>query len=126
VRIKGNEWTIFDTTNSPLSRSVILSLALEGKEILWIGTSNAFYRFDGLNWTKYDTTNSNIPKGTIWNILVKDHIKWICTTLGGLGKFNDTVWTVYNTLNSGLTENWVECIAIDTNNIKWIGMHTII
>lgn len=124
VRIAGNNWTIFDTTNSKLPRTIIFSLALEGRDIIWIGTSNALYRFDGSIWKKYDSTNSVIPRGTIWNILVKDHFKWLCTTLGGLGKFNDSSWTVYNTSNSGLTENWIECIAIDTNNIKWIGMHS--
>src|SRR3982751_1577058 len=35
--------------------------------------------------------------------------------------FSQAGWTIYNTSNSPLPENSVRCIAIDHNDVKWIG-----
>jgi len=39
----------------------------------------------------------------------------------GVFKYNDTSWTFYQTGNSELPDNNVYAIAIDENDVKWIG-----
>jgi ligand-binding sensor domain-containing protein len=38
----------------------------------------------------------------------------------GLIKFDDINWTTYKTSNSGIPNNWVNAVAIDVNNNKWL------
>jgi hypothetical protein len=38
----------------------------------------------------------------------------------GLIKFDDINWTTYKTSNSGIPNNWVNAVAIDANNNKWL------
>jgi ligand-binding sensor domain-containing protein len=46
---------------------------------------------------------------------------WIGTEKDGLVKFDGTNWFAYNSTNSGLPNNTIYSLAIDINNILWIG-----
>jgi ligand-binding sensor domain-containing protein len=47
---------------------------------------------------------------------------WAGSSMGlvKIDRLSDSI-TFYNVLNSGLPENWVYSIAIDSNNVKWVG-----
>ncbi len=38
-----------------------------------------------------------------------------------MAKFDGINWTIYNTTNSGIPHNTVFSIAVDKDNVKWIG-----
>jgi ligand-binding sensor domain-containing protein len=114
-------WTIYQTSNSPLPYSYITSIAIDENSNAWIG-SNGLIKFDGTNWTRYTTDNSDIPDNTIYSITFdQGGNKWIGTRYGGLAKFDGTNWTTYNKSNSGLPDNYIRSIVIDGNGNKWIG-----
>ncbi|MDD2637074.1 MAG: T9SS type A sorting domain-containing protein [Bacteroidales bacterium] len=78
------------------------------------------------SWTMYDHTNSPLPEGgTAGGYLaglVEDQYenKWIASS-NGLFKWDGDVWTHYNSANSGLPHDVMHCIAIDENDVIWIG-----
>ncbi len=120
VRIEGNNWQIFDTTNTQLGTNLIHPVALDKLNNIWcILGSKGIAKFDGNNWTIFDTTNSGIPHNLVADISVDaNNIKWIATK--GLAKFNDTTWVIYDTLNSGIPGNAPYSLYCD-RNIKWVG-----
>ncbi len=120
VKIEGNNWQIFDTTNTLLGTNLIHPVALDKLNNIWcILGSKGIAKFDGNNWTIFDTTNSGIPHNLVADISVDaNNIKWIATR--GLAKFNDTTWVIYDTLNSGIPGNAPYSLYSE-KNIKWVG-----
>ena len=72
------------------------------------------WRFDGETWEKID----NAPRN-IYSIATDISNNLWCGTLG-VSVYDGAQWTNY-TKEDGLLENVVNAIAIDDNNVKWIG-----
>ncbi len=72
------------------------------------------WRFDGETWEKID----NAPRNIYSIATDKSNNLW-CGTLG-VSVYDGAQWTNY-TKEDGLLENVVNAIAIDDNNVKWIG-----
>jgi len=115
------EKTFYNTANSGLPNSTVLSIAIDNNHKIWIGTENGLAEFDGNTWVVYNSTNSELPGNAVYAITVdNEQNKWI-GTYNGLAKFNGDSWTIYNTTNSELPANTINCIAIDNDQNKWIG-----
>ncbi len=124
VKFDGINWTVFDTSNSPLTLYSPSCITIDKYNNLWMGgTPGALFKFDGKNnWTIYNTTNSGLPSNFVQSIEIdENNVKWIGTG-NGLVKFNDTSWVIYNTTNSGIPSNDVMCIEIE-NGFKWTGTY---
>ncbi len=121
MKYDGENWTVYNTTNSELPDNYINALMIDQQENKWIGTEQGLAKFDGENWTVFDTTNSDLPGNYIFCIVsdAQDN-KWIGTD-GGLVRFNGENWVVYTDENSNLISNWISAIAIDKHGNKWIG-----
>jgi ligand-binding sensor domain-containing protein len=121
VRIDGNIWQVYDSTNTPLGSNNIYPYGIDIFNNLWVSIGYmGIAKFDGVSWTIYDTTNSGIPTNATADIKIDEqNVKWIATNRG-LAKFNDTSWVIYDTLNSGIPSNGVVQITID-GYIKWVG-----
>ena len=93
---------------------------------LFISLLNQAVYSQELSWTMYDYTNTPLPEGGTEGGyiagMVEDHAgnKWIATS-NGLFKWNEEGWTHYNSENSGLPHDVMHCIAIDENDVMWIG-----
>jgi|SRR4030095_1180088 len=123
VRIDGNNWIVYDTTNTPLGTNGIYPFALDSLNNIWcILTSRGIAKYDGFNWTIYNTSNSGLITNNIIYITIDSkNIKW---TGPPLLKFDDNNWTIYSSTNSGLPHNSVVTVATE-NHIKWIGMASL-
>ncbi len=116
------ESTFYNKANSGLPGNNISSIAIDGNNNKWIGTSNGLAKFDGTNWTIYNKSNSGLPTNEIICLAIDDSgNKWIGTYYGGLIKYDNTEWTIYNRSNSGLPFDVINCITIDNSGNKWIG-----
>ena len=123
VRLKGNEWTVWDTTNSPLTDNYIRSIAKDKTNNIWVATWNkGIFKFDGVNWTMYYYTNIGYTLKYISRIRVDDdNTLWACSyTLGLLKHIRNDKWIRYYKDNSGIPENSVTDVKFE-GNIKWIG-----
>ncbi len=81
VKIDGNNWTIYDTTNTPLRGNSINPRTIDMFNNLWVGVGGkGLAKYDGVNWTLYDTVNSGLPSNLVTDISVDmNNIKWIGT-----------------------------------------------
>lgn len=120
VRIEGNNWQLFDTTNTPVRTNGIYPSALDSLNNIWcILHEKGAAKFDGTKWTIFDTNNSGLLSNNLIYISIdKNNVKWMGPP--GLAKFNDTNWTIYMTTNSGLPHNLVTTVTFE-DHIKWIG-----
>lgn len=133
VKFDGQNWSVFNTSNSGIHSNFIRQLAVEDGNICWLGAINGLARFDGTNWTVYTTSNSGLPYDFISEISIDElGNKWVGVhyetlalgTLGGVVKFDNYNWTYFNPANSGLPHYWVSLIFIDDIGNKWIGSAT--
>lgn len=126
ARLEGNNWTVYDTSNSPIPFASIFKIAVDSLNNVWLGSfsGGGLVKFDGINWSIYTTTNSGLPYNTASSIGVdKDNIKWIGTSNNKMSKFNDTSWIVYDLSYFGFPYNAVLTTAME-NHIKWFGTNS--
>jgi ligand-binding sensor domain-containing protein len=115
-------WTVFNTTNSPLTNDQVNAITISKNDVKWIGTASGLLRLSDNHWTVYNTANSPLPSADIRALAVEnDGTVWIGTD-NGLARFNGATWAVYTTANSVLTNNAIKCITHDDlHNTTWIG-----
>lgn len=105
-KFDGTNWTIYNSTNSPLPENKIWSIAVDHDNVVWIGTENeGLVKFDGTNWTVYNTTTSVLTSNRI-DALAVDQLNnvWIAPSYGGIvvhnpGALSGISGTVYNDVN---------------------------
>ncbi len=79
---------------------------------LWVVTSLAANRFDGVSWESWDSVNSPLPLGTLTAIAAHpDGSVWIGTG-AGLMRFDGHSWTVYDQFNTPMPADEVQDVAI--------------
>lgn len=128
VKYDGNDWTVFNSTNTGLPVSnKITDIAVLNSNFIWVSYNSlgmslpggtAFY--DGINWTSYQS----IPSGNVSKIAIQSpDLVWFSNFEDGLAKYNNGTWYTYLTSNSKISSNKDFSIAIDENNHKWIATY---
>ena len=123
ARLRGNTWTVWNKTNSPLRYNYIVSIAKDKCNKLWVATQDSgLYKFDGVNWTEYYNTNVGFPLKALSRVRIdEENTVWVCSKTLGIFKhvINDE-WIRYHKGNSGLPHNTVNDVKFE-GHIKWIG-----
>ena len=116
------EWVIYNTSNSKLPDNQVNAIAIDKKDVKWIGTANGLARLEGTSWTVYNPDNSGLPSAIIQALAVEENgAVWIGTDQGA-ARFDGTNWTVYKTGNSALEDNGITSMVHDSQrNVTWIG-----
>lgn len=115
-----DNWTVFNTTNSPLWNDDIRALKTDGDSLLWIGTvQGGLFKFNGEQWTNYTPENSGLGDYLIRDIDIDQEGNiWVATT-EGLYLFDRLNWSSWS-MENGLLSNNISAICIDTDK-KYIG-----
>jgi ligand-binding sensor domain-containing protein len=90
----------------------ISTVAIDGQERIWIGTTGGGIAvFDGIAWTRY-TTADGLVSNEVLDMVSRAGTLWIGTT-AGVSAFNpaSNSWTTYTT-SDGLPSNVVDSIAV--------------
>ena len=119
ANLKNNNWSIFDTNNSPILTNNILGIECFNEK-LWIATDKGVVTYDfNEQWDFYNETNSLMPSTIVYSLVAEgDSVMWFAVH-GGLFKYNGN-WTKYNRQNSGLPHTTVYSVATK-GHIKYIG-----
>ena len=131
-----NNWTYFNSTQSPLSETNVYCMKSDADNNLWIGCAEGLIKLSGTDWTVYNSNNTPLTSSLIYDIdLDKNNNLWCAVGLniiyddegnpaeimeGALAKFDGVNWTIFNTDNSALPMNNVGAVAVDSRNIIWI------
>ncbi|HRY83151.1 MAG TPA: two-component regulator propeller domain-containing protein [Candidatus Cloacimonadota bacterium] len=120
-RWDGQNWTQFNTQNSQLSSNSIASIYADPTGGIWIGTLGHLTRVVGDSWTVYDCEASGLwhPKQIVRGPDNKLHVidnssiyTWDIT--------NQTGHVYLSVANHLLPSNYLQDIAVDQYNRKWI------
>ena len=95
-----------------------LRYCAEGKDgVMWFGSGNGVYRFDGISWINY--TFDNYWANDVKDIAVdNDGVVWVVTNGGGILSYDMIEWTNHNEANPLLSYNCIS-VCVDVNNVKW-------
>jgi ligand-binding sensor domain-containing protein len=106
VRWEGDEWRVYDSSNSPLLHDEVRNLSVAPNGHVWVNNSNvrdnnaAIFEFDGVNWRKF-AVPADLPWEDPWRTLsdvVVDALGnvWVANnTLPGLAKYDGVSWRLY-------------------------------
>lgn len=127
AKLENDNWIVYNTSNSAIPSNNITAMDFQNGN-LWVGTdTNGLAKFDGANWSLYNSSNSGFPSNStgVKQISFDNNGDlWFLSKYGltqtGLVKFDGTNWEQFNTSNSNLPSNYINDIAIDNNNNKWI------
>lgn len=123
IEYNSGEWNFYSYYNSEFPGESSGCVAIDKNKKKWIGGENQLITFDDENWYVYDTSNSPITYGNqnlIDNILIdKNETKWFSKS--GLYEYDNESWNLYTTDNSELPSNGIECMAVDSSGVIWLG-----
>ena len=116
-KFDGKNWVTYHKKDG-LAMDWILSMAIDGRGICWIGTNGGgVSKFDGTNWTTF-TRADGLSGNEVWSIAIDEQgNKWFGTS-AGLTKFDDENWKTYGT-------GQVMAIVIDSEGNKWLGTGSV-
>lgn len=130
VHYNGTEFNKYDSQNTIIPSDFIADMAIDSQNNKWICSQHMYIggivKYDNENWTLYNEQNTGIPLGYCHSIAIdsQDNI-WIALFDQGLAKYDGEDWTLYNENNSPLNiidqNHWVEVVAVDNNDVIWIG-----
>jgi hypothetical protein len=123
----GQDWKIFNTSNSTSPFNDYLKFAIDTANIKW------FVKYQGMSgdktvsfdnhiaWTPYTNMDSS---GVIFNTILilpdRKNVLWHTTTSFTAFSFTGGVWTRYSSSTTGIPEmSGVQDLAVDKNNVKW-------
>jgi ligand-binding sensor domain-containing protein len=125
-KFDGTNWTVYDSSNSPVPHEDLKYFHVDNSEVLWVGTrEKGLLKLDGNAWTIYDTLNSSIPtnriktiasdsEGNIWFAGNVTPVKDI------LVKYDGLIWTTFDPDTNQIPFFYIRDILIDDNNTKWL------
>lgn len=117
-------WQTFDSTNSPLNTSIIItSISQTPFNTMLFGTAaNGIYIMNNGNWDSLNTSNSLIPDNYVFKITV-DLINrlWIGIPDYGIAVYDNGSWIFFNDQNSFQGISDLNFIEVDSNNNIWVG-----
>ncbi len=130
AKFDGTEWEVFRTDGSGQYDNQFLEVKFDTDGSSWqrvLGLRLTHFK-NGI-FTIYDSTNTGISalnspnkieidsKGNKWIISGNQYVE----QFGGLSKYDNTQWEFYDTENTDLTNDHFNSIAIDSNDVVWLG-----
>lgn len=130
AKFDGSDWEVFRTEGSGQYDNEFLEIKFDTDGSSWqrvLGLRLTHFK-NGI-FTFYDSTNTGIGALSVPNKIEIDSKgnKWIISgnqyveQFGGLSKYDNTQWEFYNTENTDLTNDHFNSLAIDSNDIVWLG-----
>ena len=113
----GQNYTVFNTDNSPIPGNRVNDIILDSKNRKYIATNKGLAIYDDKSWTIYTSDNSNLPGNTVISLVVEEQGRiWYGTNAGVV---MDLFGKVFNSSNSGLPGDQILDMFIDPEGIIW-------
>jgi ligand-binding sensor domain-containing protein len=122
AKYDGSSWSVFKSDNSGLINNDVRAIAVEASGTRWIGTTGLNRYSIAGTWKSWQVfIEPYYPAGLLCvDIAIdKNNTKWLAGA--GLYAFDGTKYTGYKTENCGVSENNINCIAIDKSGNIWAG-----
>lgn len=115
------QFTIYNTINSPITGNTVRCIAVDTSNVVWIGTDNGLCRFDGSSWQTFTPSNSPLSDFYIRCITIDSANRvWVGTLSSGIFIYDGSSWQNINTSNSGISSNGIREIDFDPEGNLWV------
>lgn len=123
---KDGLWLTFDSSNSPLNTSAIITDITEtadGKMLFGTVTNGIYtYKKDNGVWDSINTNNSPLPDNFIFRVAVdKLNRYWLGIPNYGIATYDNGSWFFFNDQNSFHGIGDLNFIKVDSSNNIWVG-----
>lgn len=125
IKFDGSEFTLFNSSNTPIPEDFVNSIAIDSKDNIWF-TSSRFgtggvVKYDGIDWTVYTPENSELPVNLVRSITIdKNDNVWLALNEvvddAYLVKISGDNWKIFTSEDLGFTPYYFGNIITDTNN----------
>lgn len=125
------EFTIYNTSNSPIAEDVVWSIAVDDDNILWFSScrfrQGGLMKLDGQNWTLYTPENSELPSNSVCDVIVDSrNNKWIAMNdvidNGCIIKLTDDKWTIFDKADFGFIPYHFGNLAVDIESKVYVSL----
>lgn len=121
IKFDRDKWTIFDSTNSDITKASFYALTIDNNNNIWAGSTVGLYKYDGNEWELFNSDNSQINGTVFYMSFDEDNTLWCSVLSGGLIQYDGKDWQVFNQLNSPIHGNRVKNIYVDKVQNLWFG-----
>ena len=122
IRIKDENRTIFNSTNSAVPDLIYIDMTLDTEgNIYLLVPDNGFVHFDGTNAQHYTPQNSDLFGGELRSIDIDNNGKVWFAHNGGITSFQNGVFNTYPLENALGFFPIVQDIVVDNENHLWLG-----
>jgi ligand-binding sensor domain-containing protein len=127
MRLRGEQKTMFNTSNSPFPSNYFTDIEEDANGNIWVGIGEWYLnilggigKYDGSSWTIYENIYPDLLQNTPEHLFFDDQgILWVGWVTGGLMKFDGTNWTYiienFNTYRGGDCSGMVQ----DSSGSMW-------
>jgi ligand-binding sensor domain-containing protein len=119
-----DEWRFMSgllQSKNSLPGETVQSFAQTPDGVLWVGTTEGLYRFDGANYTRFSHENTAaMHEDSVFCLLAApDGRLWIGTDGGGLVEMRNGVFRAF-TAADGLTDSFIRALYEDRGGHLWV------
>jgi len=119
TKFSNNNFTSYKMTNSSIVSHSVKCFYFDDNGIKWFGTQDGLVQFDGTNWENHFT--NNLFFSNFINDIDKDQDGNFWLVSYRLFVFDPALGIIDTIENPGFPISYYDIIAIDENNVKWIG-----
>jgi ligand-binding sensor domain-containing protein len=125
IKYDGNNFTRYNTANSPVPEDFVYSIAIDSKDNIWFTScrfkEGGFVKFDGTNWNVFTPENSELPVNSVKSIAVDNNDNvWLALSEivnnTYLIKISGTNWKTYTSEDLGFVPYYFANIDINSQN----------
>lgn len=117
----GNNWTVYDTSNTPFKVHWILHVFVNDNNEKVIGTQKGLYKFNDVNWTEINSSSNGLASWVTWSMMIApDGKKWFAGNTG-ISCFDDSIWTTFSYFDDPSLFYEITSITADISGNIWAG-----
>ncbi len=122
VKYDGQNFVVFDKSNSPVTNNVISTIYIDKKNNVWVPQKNGVAKFNGTSWTMYDGSVSPLLTIELYKIKEGPDGRLYFSSKNGIITFDGSAWKkldlpgdhAYNVLNLDVGKNGQIAAGCDT------------
>ncbi len=131
IKFDHNQFTVYNTYNSPIAEDIVWSVAVDFDNMVWLAScryqQGGLMTYDGTDWTLYNPQNSQLPSNSVSDIIVDgNNNKWIA--ISGAAQNNCIIkiagenWTLFNEQQIGFAPYNFGNLALNKSNHLYVSV----
>ena len=120
LKFDGQQFTLYNSQNTPMPLDYVENIAVDSKNTLWFASGNVstggIVKYDGKTWTVYTPENSILPYSLVSGLVTdRSDSVWVALSIR-LVRISNGEWKLFSNEELGFTPYSISDIAINSKN----------